>query len=310
MGGGVRSAHGRGAEAAQGGADRMGGGVRSAHGRGAEGARRAEPTGREVESEALMNVAPKAPRAGKRSRRTLRAMTRPATLGELRSSGWQSRPVKDEIRANAIKRLAAGEPIVDGVIGYEDTVLPQLANALLAGHDVIFLGERGQAKTRIIRSLVNLLDEWMPMIAGSEIFDDPYHPISSHAKVLIAERGDETPIEWVHRERRYRREARHARHLDRRPDRRGRPDQGCGRPVPLRRADDPLRPRAAHESRHLLHQRVARPRRAHPGRPVERARRARRADPGLQDPAPARRGACSRRRTPRTTRTAGASSRR
>jgi magnesium chelatase subunit I len=130
-------------------------------------------------------------------------MTRPATLGELRSSGWQSRPVKDEIRANTVKRLAAGEPLVEGLIGYEDTVLPQLANALLAGHDVIFLGERGQAKTRIIRSLVNLLDEWMPMIAGSEIFDDPYHPISSHAKLLIAERGDETPIEWVHRERRY-----------------------------------------------------------------------------------------------------------
>ena len=82
-------------------------------------------------------------------------------------------------------------------------MLPQLANALLAGHDMIFLGERGQAKTRIMRSLVNLLDEWMPIVAGSEINDDPYHPISSHARVLIAERGDETPIEWVHRERRF-----------------------------------------------------------------------------------------------------------
>jgi magnesium chelatase subunit I len=130
-------------------------------------------------------------------------MSRPATLGELRSSGWESRPVKEEIRANAVARLAAGEPLVDGVVGYEDTVLPQLANALLAGHDVIFLGERGQAKTRIIRSLVNLLDEWMPVVAGSEINDDPYHPISHHARLLIAERGDETPIEWVHRERRY-----------------------------------------------------------------------------------------------------------
>jgi magnesium chelatase subunit I len=130
-------------------------------------------------------------------------MTRAATLGELRSSGWTSRPVKHEIRANAIARLRAGEPIVDGVVGYEDTVIPQLVNALLAGHDVIFLGERGQAKTRIIRSLVGLLDEWMPIVAGSEINDDPFHPISTHARVLVAERGDETPIEWVHRDRRY-----------------------------------------------------------------------------------------------------------
>ena len=89
------------------------------------------------------------------------------------------------------------------MIGYEDTVLPQLENALIAGHDVIFLGERGQAKTRMIRSLTALLDEWMPIIGGSEINDDPYAPISQHARVLVAERGDETPIEWVHRERRF-----------------------------------------------------------------------------------------------------------
>jgi len=130
-------------------------------------------------------------------------MTRPSSLGELRATGWESRPVKEEIRANAVRALADKRPLVDGVVGYEDTVLPQLANALLAGHDVIFLGERGQAKTRIIRSLVELLDEWMPIVAGSEINDDPYHPVSTHARVLVAERGDETPIEWVHRERRY-----------------------------------------------------------------------------------------------------------
>jgi len=130
-------------------------------------------------------------------------MTRPSTLGELRASGWTSRLVKDEIRANAIAALAAGTPLVDGVVGYEDTVLPQLANALLAGHDVIFLGERGQAKTRIIRSLTSLLDEWMPIVAGSEINDDPFHPVSQHARHLIADRGDETPIEWVHRDRRF-----------------------------------------------------------------------------------------------------------
>jgi magnesium chelatase subunit I len=130
-------------------------------------------------------------------------MTHPGTLGELRSSGWQSRPVKDEIRANALARIADGKPLVDGVIGFDDTVLPQLENALLAGHDVIMLGERGQAKTRIIRSLAELLDEWTPTIAGSEVNDDPYAPISQHARLLVAERGDNTPIEWVHRDRRF-----------------------------------------------------------------------------------------------------------
>jgi len=130
-------------------------------------------------------------------------MSRPATLGELRAGGWESRPVKEEVRANAAARVRAGEPLVDGVLGFEETVLPQLENALLAGHDVIFLGERGQAKTRIIRSLIGLLDEWSPIVAGSEINDDPYHPVSHHARLLIAERGDETPIEWVPRDRRY-----------------------------------------------------------------------------------------------------------
>ena len=87
--------------------------------------------------------------------------------------------------------------------GYEDTVLPQLENALLAGHDVIFLGERGQAKTRMIRSLVGLLDEWMPIVAGSEINDDPYHPVSRYARELVAELGDDTRVEWVHRSSRF-----------------------------------------------------------------------------------------------------------
>ncbi|HWS44825.1 MAG TPA: sigma 54-interacting transcriptional regulator [Acidimicrobiia bacterium] len=130
-------------------------------------------------------------------------MSRPASLADLRASGWESRPVKEEIRANAVRALSDGAPLVDGVVGYDDTVLPQLANALLAGHDIIFLGERGQAKTRMIRGLVDLLDEWMPVVAGSEINDDPYHPVSSYARHLIAERGDETPIEWVHRDRRF-----------------------------------------------------------------------------------------------------------
>src|SRR6476646_10098407 len=133
----------------------------------------------------------------------LAVMSRPATLGDLRASGWESRPVKEEIRENAVRALSEGRSLVDGVIGYEDTVLPQLANALLAGHDMIFLGERGQAKTRMIRELVGLLDEWMPIVAGSEINDDPYAPASTHARHLVADRGDDTPIEWVHRDRRY-----------------------------------------------------------------------------------------------------------
>lgn len=111
--------------------------------------------------------------------------------------------MKEEIRSNAVARIAAGEPLFAGVLGYEDTVMPQLENALLAGHDVIFLGERGQAKTRMIRSLTGLLDEWMPIIAGSEINDDPYHPVSKYARDLVAEHGDETAIEWVHRDQRF-----------------------------------------------------------------------------------------------------------
>jgi magnesium chelatase subunit I len=129
--------------------------------------------------------------------------SRPATLGQLRDAGWESVPVKEEVRRNAAARIAAGQQLVEGVLGYEDTVLPQLENALLAGHDIIFLGERGQAKTRMIRSLTGLLDEWMPIVAGSEINDDPYNPVSKHARDLIAEKGDDAPIEWVHRSQRF-----------------------------------------------------------------------------------------------------------
>jgi magnesium chelatase subunit I len=131
------------------------------------------------------------------------AASLPTTLGSLRASGWLSRPVKDEVRANALIKIAAGEPLFDKVLGYENTVMPQLENALLAGHDIIFLGERGQAKTRMIRSLTGLLDEWMPIVAGSEINDDPYNPVSRHARDLIAEMGDDTPVSWVHREDRF-----------------------------------------------------------------------------------------------------------
>lgn len=126
-----------------------------------------------------------------------------STLGELKAAGWVSRPVKQEVREHAIEKVAAGEPLFDGVQGYENTVMPQLENALLAGHDVIFLGERGQAKTRMIRSLTGLLDEWMPIVTGSEINDDPYAPISKHSRDLVEEMGDDTPISWVHRNHRF-----------------------------------------------------------------------------------------------------------
>jgi magnesium chelatase subunit I len=126
-----------------------------------------------------------------------------STLGELRRSGARSRGVREELRANLLDRLRSGKRICEGVLGYDDTVIPALENALLCGHDVIFLGERGQAKTRIIRSLVELLDEWMPEVQGSEIHDDPFAPVSAGARALVAELGDETPVAWVHREQRY-----------------------------------------------------------------------------------------------------------
>jgi magnesium chelatase subunit I len=112
-------------------------------------------------------------------------------------------PVAEEMRRNTMARIAAGTPLVPGVLGFDDTVIPQLENAILAGHDVILLGERGQAKTRVIRALVGLLDEWLPIVAGSEINDDPYNPVSRAAINAVADLGDDTPITWVHRSQRY-----------------------------------------------------------------------------------------------------------
>lgn len=125
------------------------------------------------------------------------------TLGALRRSGWRSRPLRQELRENLLGRLRAGRPLFEGILGYDDTVVPAVENALLCGHDLIFLGERGQAKTRLIRQLTGLLDEWMPIVAGSEIHDDPEAPVSAFARRLVAERGDDTPIAWVHRDERY-----------------------------------------------------------------------------------------------------------
>ena len=123
--------------------------------------------------------------------------------GELRASGWRSRTVKEEIRANLLARLASGAPVLPGIVGYDETVLPALENALLAGQDIVFLGERGQAKTRMARALVSLLDPWLPVVKGGELNDDPDTPVSASARALVAEHGAATPIEWLPRERRY-----------------------------------------------------------------------------------------------------------
>src|SRR5207249_4464086 len=119
------------------------------------------------------------------------------TLGQLKEAGYEVLPVKEEIRRNAIKKMAAGEPLFEGIVGFDETVLPQVENALLSGHDIMFLGERGQAKSRLIRQMVNLLDDAVPTIAGSEVHDDPFEPISAYGRQLVAEQGDETPIRWV-----------------------------------------------------------------------------------------------------------------
>jgi magnesium chelatase subunit I len=130
-------------------------------------------------------------------------MARATTIGELRVAGYPDRTVKREIAHNAAARLRAGKPLVDGLVGFDDTVLPALETALLAGHDLILLGERGQAKSRILRSLAGLLDDEIPIVAGSETNDHPYRPFSPHARALVAEQGDDTPIEWVGRDQRF-----------------------------------------------------------------------------------------------------------
>src|SRR6266516_408442 len=135
-------------------------------------------------------------------------MTQPTTLGELKRTEWaaaarRQRTVKDEMRENLICLLENGSPLFPGIVGYEETVLPQLVNAILSRHNFILLGLRGQAKSRILRQLVSLLDEEIPIIAGSEVNDDPFDPISKYSRELIAEHGDSTPIAWLARELRF-----------------------------------------------------------------------------------------------------------
>src|SRR5437870_4296490 len=130
-------------------------------------------------------------------------MSKPQTLGELKASGYRRRSVKDELRWNLMTKLRRGEPLFSGIIGYDDSVIPQIINALLARHNLILLGLRGQAKSRILRELTRLLDAEIPALAGSEVNDDPLSPISAYGRQLIAERGDEAPVAWIEREARY-----------------------------------------------------------------------------------------------------------
>src|SRR2546430_12228839 len=135
-------------------------------------------------------------------------MTQPTTLGELKRTEWAAagrrrRAVKDEMRENLICLLETGSPLSPGIVGYEETAIPQLVNAILSRHNFILLGLRGQAKSRILRQLVTLLDEEIPILAGSEVNDDPFQPLSKYGRELITERGDATPIACLPRELRF-----------------------------------------------------------------------------------------------------------
>src|SRR5881227_2587805 len=132
-------------------------------------------------------------------------MSRPraATVGQLKEIGYRPSSVKDELRRNVIRKLKAGEELFPGIIGYRDTVIPQIVNGILSRHDLLFLGLRGQAKTRILRMLPDLLDEWIPVLAGVEINDDPIRPLTKTGQRILAEQADDAKISWVHRDDRY-----------------------------------------------------------------------------------------------------------
>jgi len=129
--------------------------------------------------------------------------TRPGTVGELKASGYEPQSVRDELRRNLITKLKAGEDILPGILGFDETVIPMIVNAILARHDFILLGLRGQAKSRILRQLVDLLDPEIPILEGSEINDDPLAPISKYARILLEEHGDDAPVSWVTRDSRF-----------------------------------------------------------------------------------------------------------
>ena len=130
-------------------------------------------------------------------------ITKINTLGELKKAGYKRKTVKDELRENLIRKLKNKELTFPGIVGYEDSVIPDTERALLSRHNILFLGLRGQAKTRMARQMIDLLDEYIPFVSGSEINDDPLHPISRYAKDMIKSKGDATAISWLHRSERY-----------------------------------------------------------------------------------------------------------
>ena len=211
-------------------------------------------------------------------------MSLPCTLGELRKSHFSEqrmlrRSVKDELRENLLTRLRSGGPVFPGIVGYDDTVIPQLVNAILSRHNFILLGLRGQAKSRILRALTGLLDEQLPYIAGCEIRDNPYAPLCRRCKDLLASEGDRTPIAWMKRDERY-------------VEKLATPDVtiadliGDIDPIKAARGGHELGSElvihygllAPRQPRHLRRQRTARPRRQNPGRPVQHHAGRRRAD--------------------------------
>ncbi|HSK29034.1 MAG TPA: sigma 54-interacting transcriptional regulator, partial [Candidatus Limnocylindria bacterium] len=130
-------------------------------------------------------------------------MSEVKTLGELKKNGIEVLSVRDEMRKNLVRRLESGERILPGIIGYDETVIPEIENAILAGHHMVFLGERGQGKSRIIRGLISLLDERIPIVKGCEINDNPYHPICRACRKAAEELGDALPLQWIDRDSRY-----------------------------------------------------------------------------------------------------------
>ena len=212
---------------------------------------------------------------------------RPTNLKELRASGWVSKTVKAEIRDNFIRMLSRGEELFPGIIGYENTVIPEINIALIAGHDMLFLGEKGQAKSRLMRSLVRFLDEAVPYldIPRCPVHEDPYRPIT-HGRQADRRRPRRrrTGADRLVAAATALRRAAGAGHEVRRHHRRDRPGQAGRRHQHVGRGGPALRPDPAHAPRHLRHERGARAGRAGPGRPVQHPRRARRADPRLSDP--------------------------
>ncbi len=221
------------------------------------------------------------------------------TLGELRAAGYGLRSLREEIQANLRRHLREGLPLFTKIRGYDDTVVPAVENALLSGHDMIFLGERGQAKTRMIRSLRGparrVGARWSPAARSTTI---PWRRSRPSRAQQVAEQGDATRDRLAAPGRPLRREARHPGRLHRRPDRRRRSHQGRRGPPPGRRVHHPLRPAAAQQPRHLLHQRAARPDGEGAGGAVQRDGGARRPGEGLPG-APAPRRAGGRQREPR-----------